>query len=133
MFESVLSLADQSESQVTTQSGLVYKSLADHKSILLVMQIAGSAAGALQNVSREVASRMMIAELDVAAPLARLLSSEEVSVQVHLFVYLSVCMCVLDLLVFLARSAFSTRSSTLNLIMQRAGVCIRRAPEHNGP
>lgn len=40
----------------------------------------GSAAGALQNVSREVASRMVIRDLDTICPLADLLSSTDLQV-----------------------------------------------------
>ena len=42
--------------------------------------ICGSAAGALQNVSREVASRMIIREMDTVCPLADLLSSSDLQV-----------------------------------------------------
>ena len=40
----------------------------------------GSAAGALQNVSREVASRMVVRELDAVCPLAELLSAPDLQV-----------------------------------------------------
>lgn len=45
-------------------------------------QIAASAAGALQNVAREVASRMVICDTDCVKPLADLLSSPNVQAQV---------------------------------------------------
>ncbi|MEW5317530.1 MAG: hypothetical protein WDW38_008818 [Sanguina aurantia] len=44
--------------------------------------VAGSAAGTLQNVSREVASRLIIRSLDAVPPLARLLSSSDLQAQV---------------------------------------------------
>lgn len=46
--------------------------------------ICGSAAGALQNVSREVASRMIIREMDTVCPLADLLSSSDLQVKTTL-------------------------------------------------
>lgn len=46
------------------------------------MAVAGSAAGALQNVSRELASRMQIREMDAVPALADLLSCEDVHAQV---------------------------------------------------
>ena len=45
--------------------------------------VAASAAGALQNVAREVASRMVICDMACVPPLARLLASEDVTAQVR--------------------------------------------------
>ena len=42
--------------------------------------VCGSAAGALQNVSREVASRMVVRELDTVCPLAELLAAPDLQV-----------------------------------------------------
>jgi Armadillo/beta-catenin-like repeat len=43
--------------------------------------VAASAAGALQNVAREVASRMLICDMDCVDPLARLLACEDITAQ----------------------------------------------------
>jgi Armadillo/beta-catenin-like repeat len=44
--------------------------------------VASSAAGTLQNVAREVASRMVVADLDCTADFARLLASRDAHAQV---------------------------------------------------